>query len=123
VAALFERELAACEPPAGAGADLGRLAGSHRLGVLTNGVPAWQRAKLDASGLAEHFDAVVVSYEAGAHKPAAAPYRLAEERLPADAYAMVGDSDDDVEGAAAAGWSARRYEGEGFGDLPASLPW
>lgn len=34
---------------------------------------------------------------------------------------MVGDSDDDVEGATEAGWDAYRYEGEGFGELPGAL--
>ena len=59
VDALWERELSACEPPAGAEADLRRLSESHRLGVLTNGITEWQRAKLAASGLERFFDAVV----------------------------------------------------------------
>lgn len=80
------------------------------LGVVTNGVDDWQRAKLAHVGLADHFDAVVTSYEAGAHKPDAAIFDLAEERLPADDHAMVGDSDEDVEGARAAGWVPVRYE-------------
>ena len=44
-------------------------------------------------------------------------------RLPADGYAMVGDEAADVEGAAAVGWTARRYRGGGLGDLPAALEW
>jgi putative hydrolase of the HAD superfamily len=123
VEALLDREIAACEPPAATDADLDRLAERHTLGVLTNGHPDWQRAKLEAHDLAKHFDAVVASYEVGAHKPNAEPYRVAERRLPADAYAMVGDSQADIDGAEAAGWSAHRYRGDGFADLPACLEW
>jgi putative hydrolase of the HAD superfamily len=123
VAALRDREVEACRPPGNAGADLARLAETHRLGVLTNGVPEWQRRKLRENGLAGHFDAVVASYDVGAHKPDAAPFRAAEDRLPADAYAMVGDADADVDGARAAGWTAHRYDGGGFGDLPGAIEW
>lgn len=94
---------------------LARLDEDAALGVLTNGVDDWQRAKLAHVGLADQFDAVVTSYEAGAHKPAAEIFALAEERLPADEYAMVGDSDADVEGARAAGWVPIRYEDDDAG--------
>lgn len=123
VAALREREVAMCQPPQDVHVDLERLAGEYRLGVLTNGVPAWQRHKLRAFDLEDYFDVVVASYEAGAHKPAVEPFRLVEERLPADAYAMVGDDDADVDGARNAGWTAYRYDGQGFGDLPDALSW
>ncbi|MFB6218763.1 MAG: HAD family hydrolase, partial [Halobacteriaceae archaeon] len=121
-AALLDAEIGMCEPPPGVHADLDRLAADHRLGVLTNGDPGWQRAKLDAH-YGERFDAVVVSCEVGEHKPAVAPFRKVERRLPADQYAMVGDADADIEGAERAGWAAHRYAGEGFGDLPGSLDW
>jgi putative hydrolase of the HAD superfamily len=115
--ALLEEELAACRPAPGLGDALDRLAGERRLGVLTNGVPEWQRRKLRAHGLEDRFDVVVASYEAGAHKPEPAPFRLAERRLPADGYTMIGDADADVEGARGVGWTAHRYDGGGFGDL------
>ena len=77
------------------------------LGVLTNGLPAWQRGKLAHHGLATPFEAVVASYEAGAHKPDPAPFDLARERLAADRHVMVGDDREaDVEGARAAGFEA-----------------
>ncbi|MFT4884928.1 MAG: putative hydrolase of the HAD superfamily [Natronomonas sp.] len=117
------REIESCQPTANAKDDLERLAEEYRLGVLTNGVPEVQRAKLDTSGLAAFFETVVSSYELGAHKPDPKPFRTAEERLSADAYAMVGDSDDDVEGAEGVGWTAHRYDGGGFGDLPDTLDW
>lgn len=123
VAELRSREVATCQPPDGAAADLARLADDHALAVLTNGLPAWQTHKLRAHGLADHFDCVVVSYEVGAHKPDPAPFRAVEDRLSADAYAMVGDGDADVEGAEAAGWAAHRYDGGGFGDLPGAIDW
>jgi putative hydrolase of the HAD superfamily len=122
-AALLRVETGACEPPAGAAEDLDRLGDRYRLGVVTNGVPDWQRHKLRENGLLDRFDAVVASYEAGAHKPDAAPFELAAERLPADAYAMVGDDDADVEGARAAGWAPHRYGGGGFDDLPGAIDW
>ena len=89
---------------------LASLGEDAALGVVTDGVDDWQRAKLEHVGLADHFDAVVTSYEAGAHKPAPEPFDLAAERLPAAEYAMVGDSDDDVRGARDAGWVPIRYE-------------
>lgn len=121
--ALHVRERAACRPPEAVHDDLERLSESHALGVLTNGLPGWQRAKLREHDLERHFDVVVATYEVGAHKPNVAPFRVAEERLPARAYAMVGDADADVEGAEAAGWAAYRYTGSGFGELPAALGW
>jgi len=120
---LRRRETAACRPPAGTHETLERLGETHALGVLTNGMPGWQRHKLREHGLDEHVGAVVTSYEAGAHKPDEAPYRLAERRLPAPDHAMVGDSATDIEGAENAGWVACRYTGGGFGDLPATLDW
>lgn len=92
-----------------------------KLGVVTNGVPAWQRAKLDAVGLLGHFDAFVASYEAGAHKPDTAPFQLAADRLGAAHYTMIGDSDADIDGATNDGWDSIRYEGTGFGLLAPTL--
>jgi putative hydrolase of the HAD superfamily len=91
--------------------------------VLTNGLSEWQHAKLSGHGLADVFDTFVASYEADAHKPAVEPFRLFEDRLPAERYAMVGDDAADVDGAAAAGWTGHRYDGSGFGDLPGAIDW
>jgi putative hydrolase of the HAD superfamily len=119
--ALHEAEIASLSPPQNVHSDLERLADEFELGVLTNGVREWQLAKLRAYDLERYFDAIVASYEVGAHKPDAAPYRVLEERLPADRHGMVGDSEGDVDGAENAGWSAYRYEGGGFGTLPEGL--
>jgi putative hydrolase of the HAD superfamily len=115
--ALLEREIDACRPPADAHAHLGRLAEEHTLGVLTNGVHSWQTAKLRTHDLDRYFEAVVASYDVGAHKPAPEVFAAAERRLPGEEYVMVGDAESDVAGARRAGWTARRYRGGGFGDL------
>ncbi|WP_241434289.1 HAD family hydrolase [Natronorubrum tibetense] len=120
---LRSREAAACEPPDSVHEDLDRLSDGYRLGVLTNGFEDWQRYKLREHDLEQHFETVVASYRAGAHKPCEAPYRLAEAWLPARAYAMVGDDDSDVDGAINAGWTACRYSGGGFAELPDILDW
>ena len=61
------------------------------LGVLTNGAGRAQRAKLDACGLADYFDAVVVSGAVGAAKPDAEIYAAAAEALPAEDHVFVAD--------------------------------
>lgn len=122
-AALLQREIDAVRPPENASADLERLAETHALGVLTNGLPAWQRRKLEAVGLDSHFDAIVASYEADAHKPDTAPYRLAERRLDASRFAMIGDAESDIDGALAAGWGTYAYDGGDFSALPEAIEW
>ncbi|SEW23829.1 HAD family hydrolase [Halobacterium jilantaiense] len=114
--ALLDAELRATERTEDARAALNAAADRGRVGVLTNGVPEWQRAKLAACGLLGDVDAFVTAYEAGHHKPHRAPFDLAERRLPADEHALVGDSDADVDGAANAGWLAARYDGESLAD-------
>lgn len=123
VDALREHEVDACQPPDDAQTDLTRLAAQYKLGVLTNGVREWQKHKLEAHGLSTYFDAVVTAYDAGAHKPDPEPFWLAEKRLSADSYAMVGDDDVDIEGAQKVGWTTYHYHGQGFGDLPGALEW
>jgi FMN phosphatase YigB (HAD superfamily) len=80
-----------------------------RLGVLTDNPPASQRAKLRAAGIADAFDAVVFSREAGLEKPDGAAFaamasalHLAPSRL-----AAVGDNlYRDVLGALRAGYAS-----------------
>lgn len=50
-----------------------------------------QRDKLRRHDLLERLDAVVVSYEVGAHKPDPEVFERARDRIDADRYAMVGD--------------------------------
>lgn len=110
-AALLDAELRHSVVPEGTVESLDALAESNSLGVLTNGVPDWQRAKLDHHSLLSRFETVVCSYEVGAHKPDAAPFSTARERIDAETYVMVGDDyEADIEGAREAGFVPVRVE-------------
>ncbi|MFB6206881.1 MAG: HAD family hydrolase [Haloglomus sp.] len=113
VAALSRAEYAGTRVAEGVSDLLARLdAAGCRLGVLTNGLPEWQTGKLDTHGLTGRFEAVVTSYGAGAHKPDAAIFEAATERLPADRHVMIGDDfEPDVQGARDAGWRAVHLDG------------
>lgn len=117
VAALQAAEHEHTTVPEGTHESLDALRESNRLGVLTNGVGDWQREKLAAHDLLPYFEAVVSSYDAGAHKPAPEPFEHARRRVDAEEYVMVGDSDSDVEGARNAGFVPVRVEEEE--DIPA----
>lgn len=90
-------------------AALTALGRDHRMALVTNGAGCLQREKLAASGLAHHFEAVFVSEDVGAAKPAPALFELAVETLrvePSEAV-MIGDSvRKDIDGAAALGMRA-----------------
>jgi putative hydrolase of the HAD superfamily len=122
VETLREQEVASVAPSPGVEPALEELgARGVGVGVLTNGVPEFQLAKLRGHDLDAHVDATAVSYEAGAHKPDERAFELAAERLPADEYVMIGDSyEGDVEGARAMGWRGVHYAPDG--DSPANAP-
>jgi len=87
---------------------LGALrAEGHRLGILTNGLPSTQRAKVHALGIDSLVDVVVYAAEhAPEGKPAPACFAtvLARIGVPASRAIFVGDHPEkDVAGAAAAG--------------------
>ena len=72
--------------------------------LLTNGASCLQREKLAASGLADRFDAVVISGDLGVGKPEAAIFRHALDLVGASEGVMIGDSvERDIEGALNAG--------------------
>ncbi|WP_424002474.1 HAD family hydrolase [Haloarcula salina] len=125
VETLRQNDYAATTVPDAARESLAELAddADNRLAVVTNGVRDWQVGKLDHHGLTDLFDAVVASYEVGAHKPDAAPFDAVQERVPADEYVMVGDEyEADVEGARAAGFVPIHYEdGDDGPDLWATI--
>jgi putative hydrolase of the HAD superfamily len=82
---------------------------SHSLALVTNGAACLQREKLAASGLADYFDAVVVSADIGAAKPDVSVFEHALSQLGAESEnaVMVGDSlAKDIDGAVAAGLGA-----------------
>jgi putative hydrolase of the HAD superfamily len=85
---------------------LERLRSGVRLGLITNGASDIQRAKIEGSGLAGYFDAILISGEEGYGKPKPEIFRLAIDRLEVDeaSAVMIGDSlARDVAGAAAVG--------------------
>ena len=94
---------------AGADTSVRSLTGRYRLGLLTNGPSDIQRLKLAATGLADCFDAVVVSAEMGIGKPDPEVFHEVLARLGSEpeAAVMVGDSwERDIEGAVGVGMSA-----------------
>ncbi|MDG2263272.1 MAG: YjjG family noncanonical pyrimidine nucleotidase [Actinomycetota bacterium] len=86
---------------------LDQLRGQVQLGLVTNGVSSTQRARLARTGIADVFDAVVVSGEFGSAKPGRAIFEEVFRQLGEPTRAevlMVGDSlSSDIAGAAAAG--------------------
>lgn len=92
VDALLAVEIAGTVVDGGAHEALDQFDDDVRLGVLTNGVAAVQRQKLERHDLFERFDAFLPSYEVGAHKPSPEIFEAARERLPADEHVYVGDS-------------------------------
>jgi putative hydrolase of the HAD superfamily len=105
-----------CDTFADAPAALDALRGDHALALVTNGASCLQREKLAASGLADRFDAIVVSGDLGRGKPDPAIFAHAVDALgaePGDAV-MVGDNlTKDVDGAVAAGLRAVWLNREG----------
>jgi putative hydrolase of the HAD superfamily len=85
---------------------LDSLARTHRLAVVTNGPADLQREKIETTGLELYVDAIVISTEVGAGKPAAGPFERALELLEVtrgDAVVVGNSVPRDVGGARAAG--------------------
>lgn len=93
-----------------------------RVGLLTNGPSELQRRKLAVTGIEPELDAVGVSEELGAHKPAAAAFEAVLELLGCGAAeaAMVGDSlANDVVGALTHGFARVVWVSSGLVEPPA----
>ncbi|MHB9286246.1 HAD family hydrolase [Halobacteriales archaeon Cl-PHB] len=91
---------------------LAAVAAHHRTGILTNGDGDLQRRKLEAHGLDDHVETVIVSNDVGVRKPEAGIFEEAKERLPADTHVYVGDTyEEDIEPARVQGFEAV-YVGE-----------
>jgi putative hydrolase of the HAD superfamily len=110
-------------PYPGVPAALERLRARYRIGLVTDGDPGIQRAKLRALGLGDAFDVVVLSDELGRgyRKPHPAPFRAALFALgvAAQEALFVGDRPDkDVAGAAAAGMACIRVLTGEYAGLP-----
>ena len=110
--AVYSRRFVAALPPApAAGALLERLAGTYRLGILSN----WPLAAtidryVEAAGWAPHLAAVVVSQRVGTIKPHPAIFAAARAALgdpePSEILHVGDDWAADVIGAKRAGWRA-----------------
>ncbi|MER7010116.1 HAD family hydrolase [Saccharopolyspora sp. NPDC000359] len=97
-----------------------------RLAVITNAPSAYQRKKIAAVGLADTFDALVISGEVGVAKPDPRIFHTACDALGLrpDEVAHVGDRlDTDAQGAARAGlhgiWLNRDQRAPTHGGVPA----
>lgn len=85
---------------------LTRFSRQYSLGLLTNGSPRFQRAKLEYSGLGKYFNTVVVSGEHGIGKPDPRIFKIVLDGLGAapSTAVMVGNSlERDIQGARRAG--------------------
>lgn len=90
----------------GAEAVLRRLSETFQLGMVTNGYSDSQRGRLEAAGLQDVFDPLLISEEVGVAKPDSRIFEMALSKLalPPDAVLYVGDSiAHDYQGCLAAG--------------------
>ena len=95
------------------------LSRSFPLALVTNGIGMVQRGRLEKSGVAGCFRAVIISEELGLAKPDPRFFQAAREAisLPADELLCIGDNPaSDIEGARAAGIDACWY-------APKGQPW
>lgn len=60
--------------------------------LITDGRSRTQRNKLQALGVIEHFDPIIISEEIGSEKPAEANFRAVMARHPGRRYAYVADN-------------------------------
>ncbi len=103
LAAMYAVSEACWEPEPGVHALLERLAGSYRLGMISNASDDDNVQRLlDKADLRRFFDPILVSAALGIRKPAEQPFRalLASWQLPAEQTVMIGDTlDADILGA------------------------
>lgn len=92
---------------------LERLAESVSLALVTNGLSDVQRGRIERLGIAEHFDAVIISAEVGASKPGRTIFDVTFGLLggpPRTSALMVGDSlSSDIQGGTNSGISTCWY--------------
>ncbi len=103
---------------------LAHLAGRAALALVTNGIAEVQRGRLDRSGLAPLFGAVIISGEVGVAKPDPRFFHLATRALGlgADEVLVVGDMPGtDIRGARAAGMASCWLAAAGA-SWPAGVP-
>lgn len=105
--ALFEQARGEANPFMDQAEDVLRdLKTRYKLGMVTNGIPDVQRIKINATGLADLFDVIVISGEISIGKPKPEIFQRALDMLGStpDGSIMVGDNFvRDIEGGRAAG--------------------
>jgi YjjG family noncanonical pyrimidine nucleotidase len=97
------------------------LAISHRLSMITNGLSAVQRGRLERVGLSDAFEPLVISGEVGVAKPSSQIFDFVFDAHPKpsrNSFVMIGDSlSSDVQGGINAGidtcWFDRHRCGPG----------
>jgi putative hydrolase of the HAD superfamily len=95
----------------GVKASLTRIAGRLKLGLVSNGTAATQRAKLKSLALDDLFDPIVISEEVGLRKPDVRIFELAIANwqiAPASVLFVGDDPIADIDGAKAAGMRTLR---------------
>jgi putative hydrolase of the HAD superfamily len=106
-----------CNPPEDCLTTLGSLRAKRiKLGIITNGPVSWQMRKIEKTGVAPFFDAILVSDAEGIQKPDPRIFARALERCSVDAEEslFVGDHPEaDIMGAKNAGlqpvWKRKPY--------------
>ncbi len=82
---------------------------NYKLHIITNGFKEVFTIKMDACGIKEYFEHIIISEEHALVKPDTKIFRMAESfaGARADECVMIGDSlESDIEGALNAGWDA-----------------
>jgi HAD superfamily hydrolase (TIGR01549 family) len=125
VNASYLRHYRAVHPSvSGAASAVRQFAGRYQLGIISNGSPEVQYAKLDGIGIRDLFEFVVLSEACGAQKPDRAIFMNALEqvrRQPGECI-HIGDSyNNDVLGAKGAGLKACWFNREGL-SVPSGCP-
>jgi putative hydrolase of the HAD superfamily len=95
---------------------LSRLRSVFRLGIVSNGTSATQRAKLRVLRLEPYFDPILISEEVGVRKPQPEIFWMAAKywSIPSEHILVVGDDESaDIHGARNAGMQALLVSGEG----------
>ena len=101
------------------------LAQTHKLGLVSNGLPLMQQHKLDALAISDLFDTVVLCDGIAAPKPSPKGLlqAMAELGVTAEQTLMIGDNPDtDGAAAAAAGIRFVRVKSERFAHAPSKAP-
>ena len=91
----------------------------YKTGLITNGYPYLQYAKVDMLGLRDCFDEIIVTGDYGIHKPDSRIFDIMRDKLGLSPEEMVyvGDNPiNDIEGARGAGWKTVWMKSTGYWD-------